>query len=81
MHTRDGKTYIVNNVFVDIADNDAVDENAGEYRVTAPLYDAGKGIMWENNVARFRAGWRIDNRHKSLLSELSGIDLLMEDEL
>lgn len=81
LHTRDGKTYIVNNVFVDIADNDAVDENAGEYRVTAPLYDAGKGIMWENNVARFRAGWRIDNRHKSLLSELSGIDLLMEDEL
>ena len=76
----DGKTYIVNNVFVDIADNNAVDENSGEYSVTTPLFNAGKGILWQNNAARFRAGWRIDDRHESLLAELSGIDLLMNDE-
>lgn len=75
-----GKTYIVNNVFVDIADNNAVDENLGEYSVTTPLFNAGKGILWQNNAARFRAGWRIDDRHESLLAELSGIDLLMSDE-
>lgn len=80
LQAQDGKTYLVNNVFVDIADNNAVEENAGEYCVTTPLFDARKGILWKNNAARFRAGWRIDDRHESLLVELSGIDLLMADE-
>lgn len=80
LQAQSGKTYIVNNVFIDIADNDAVDENAGEYFVATPLYDARKGILWQNNAARFRAGWRIDDRHKNLLNELSGVDLLTTDE-
>lgn len=80
LQAQSGKTYIVNNVFIDIADNDAVDENAGEYFVTTPLYDTRKGILWQNNAARFRAGWRIDDRHKNLLNELSGVDLLTTDE-
>ena len=80
LQERGGKTHVVNNVFVDIADNNAIDENSGEYSVTTPLFNAGKGILWQNNAARFRAGWRIDDRHESLLAELSGIDLLMSDE-
>lgn len=80
LQERGGKTHVVNNVFVDIADNNAIDENSGEYSVTTPLFNERKGILWQNNAARFRAGWRIDDRHESLLSELSGIDLLMSDE-
>lgn len=79
LQDREGKTYIVNNIFVDIADNNATEEERGEYNVTLPLYEETQGILWMNNVARFRAGWRIDEKHTSLLQEMSRMELTMSD--
>ena len=81
LQAQDGKTYIVNNIFVDIADNNATEEQRGEYNVTLPMYEEKQGILWMNNVARFRAGWRIDDRHAGILREMSGIDLTAIAEL
>lgn len=78
---KSGKTYIVNNVFIDIADNKATDEDRGEFEVTVPMYHEQYGILWVNNVARLRAGWRFDDKHRSMIQELSGIDLTRVDEL
>lgn len=79
LQDREGKTYIVNNIFVDIADNNATEKERGEYNVTLPLYEETQGILWMNNVARFRAGWRIDEKHTSLLQEMSRLELTMSD--
>ena len=79
LQDREGKTYIVNNIFVDIADNNATEEERGEYNVTLPLYEETQGILWMNNVARFRAGWRFDEKHASLLQEMSRLELTMSD--
>lgn len=81
LQAKDGKTYIVNNIFVDIADNNATEEQRGEYDVTLPMYEEKQGILWMNNVARFRAGWRIDDRHAGILREMSDIDLTTIAEL
>lgn len=70
-----GDVFIINNAFVEIADNANVEESRGEYAVTKPLYNAVKGILWQNNVARFHASWRIDEEHERLLSEITQIDL------
>lgn len=76
-----GQAYIVNNVFIEIADNNAAETDRGEYEVSVPLYNAQKGILWENNVARLRAGWRTDEKHEELMKELSGIDLMIGEEV
>lgn len=81
LQDRREKTYIVNNMFIDIADNNATEEQRGEYNVTLPMYEEKQGILWINNVARFRAGWRFDDKHASILKEMSGIDLTVNDEL
>lgn len=81
LQDREGKTYIVNNMFIDIADNNATEEQRGEYNVTLPMYKEKQGILWMNNVARFRARWRVDDKHASILKEMSGIDLTVNDEL
>lgn len=81
LQDREGKTYIVNNMFINIADNNATEEQRGEYNVTLPMYKEKQGILWMNNVARFRAGWRVDDKHASILKEMPGIDLTVNDEL
>ncbi|MDD3416376.1 MAG: hypothetical protein PHY47_20630 [Lachnospiraceae bacterium] len=71
--TGDVKT--VNNVFVEIADNTGIEKEKGEYRVEKPLYHDVKGILWANNVARLRAGFRYDEAHKRILEEITQIDI------
>lgn len=70
-----GEVYIVNNAFVCIADNAAVEEEKGEYRVEMPQFNPAKGILWQNNVARFRAMWRSDEQHQRLLDDIRKVDI------
>ena len=70
-----GNIYIVNNAFVNIADNSATDLENGEYSVDKPFFNHLKGILWKNNVARFHACWRRDENHERILAELTQVDL------
>ncbi len=75
LQTPAGKAYIVNDAFIEIADNAAVAEDRGEYRVgDHPLYNRD-GILWRNNVASFHAFWRDDKPHERVLMELERVDL------
>lgn len=75
LQTKQGDVYLLNNAFVVIADNSSVQEDRGEYRVTSPLFNATRGLLWANNVARFHAFWRSDENHERLIAEMSQIDL------
>lgn len=68
------KAYLVNDVFIQIADNLNLEESRGEYRVTAPIY-CERGILWMNNAARFHAYWRADEAHEQLLESLGELRL------
>lgn len=74
LQERTGGIFIIHNVFVEIADNSALEEERGEYEVIAPLYSK-TGILWMNNVARFHAYWRSDENHERILAELTQLDL------
>lgn len=70
------RLYIINEVFAEIADNSSVEEGI-EFRVTrqAPFTDHRSGVLWKNNIQRFRAWFRSDEGHERLLTKLSMIDL------
>lgn len=73
-----GDIYVVNNVFVSIVSNAAVDEEHGEYRVQFPLFQKQRGILWENNVCRLRANFRSDEKNAKVLRGLRGVDITPE---
>ena len=70
-----GRIYLVNNVFVAVADNAALDGEKGEHMVAEPMYHPERGILWANNVGRFHALWSTDENHQRLLNALEQIDL------
>lgn len=74
-HETTGDVYIINNAFIAVADNAAVMEDQGEYRVEKPLFNKSRGLLWQNNVARFHASWRSDENHERLLAEITQIDI------
>lgn len=70
------KLHVVNDVFIVIADNSEIDKGAGETPVEdTPLCDPAYGILWENNAARFRAYWRVDDGHRRTLDEMKPVNL------
>lgn len=70
-----GRIYIVNNVFMSIVDNGLIEESKGEYGVFEPFYHPAHGILWKNNVCKFRAHFRIDEKNGKTLKELKSVDI------
>ncbi len=70
-----GKTYIVNNVFIDIISRKNIEEARGEVADVQLTFRPEQGILWSNNVARLHAYWRVDDYHERVLKDLQDIDL------
>lgn len=70
-----GEIYVMNNVFTALIDNEMIEEDKGECRVTELLYHPVFGILWQNNVCKFKAHFRIDDKNEKLLKNLKGIDI------
>lgn len=70
-----GKIYIVNNVFIGIVGNDCCMEDKGEYSVMLPYYHPVYGILWKNNVCKFRAHFRVDDGNEKIIKNLDGVDI------
>lgn len=72
--------YLLNNVFVCIIDPGAIDADRGETSPGNPIA-MENGAFWQNNVCRFHARFRHDDRHKRHLKELTMIDLTRDPEV
>jgi hypothetical protein len=70
-----GNIYAVNNVFVNIVDNKAIEEDKGEYGVTEPFFSEDLGILWKNDVCKLRATFRSDDKNTKVLQGLHGVDI------
>ncbi len=73
-----GNIYVVNNVFVEIVDNRSIDKDNGEIPAGSLLFNPVYGILWRNNVCRFRANFRTDDRNGKILKNLEGADITPE---
>lgn len=73
-----GQIYAVNEVFMNIVDNDMIEYDKGEYMAAEPFYDEKWGIMWANNVCKFRAHFRSDDKNIKIFECLKGVDITPE---
>lgn len=73
-----GNIYVINNVFIAVTDNNLIDEDNGELRADDLFYNPEYGILWKNNVCRFRAHFRLDEKNNKVLSNLKGVDITPE---
>lgn len=73
-----GNIYAGNNVFVEIVDNNMIDEDKGECPATDLFFNPAYGILWKNNVCRLRAAFRADDKNNKVLQNLKGVDITPE---
>lgn len=73
-----GNIYVVNNAFVNIIDNGAIEKDRGEYAVENPFFHPAYGILWKNNVCKLRACFRRDDKNNKILKSLKGVDITPE---
>ena len=73
-----GNIYVINNVFASIIDNSLIDKDHGEYAVGDPLFNPNHGILWQNNVCKLRAQFRLDEKNNKVLENLKGVDITPE---
>ena len=66
---------LINDVFIDIIDNKSIDYDNGETQAEGPFHDKLTGIYLWNNVMKFHALHRWDEKHQHITEYLSNIDL------
>ena len=66
---------LINDVFIDIIDNKSIDYDNGETQAEGPFHDKLTGIYLWNNVMKFHALHRWDEKHQHITEYLSSIDL------
>lgn len=72
-----GKLYLINNVFMKLMDMSCIDGKNGETVPETLKYSSiGEGVIWFNNVCRFRAHFRYDSRNNKVMKQLEGVDLI-----
>ncbi len=73
-----GQIYAVNEVFRNSVDNNMIEYDKGEYAAEYLFYDEKWGILWKNNVCKFRAHFRSDDKNIKIFEHLKGVDITPE---
>lgn len=81
LQNESGRVYLINNKFTNMISGLHCDEDNGELPPRTPVVLNKCMAYWENNVMRFVAVLRKDERYKSVLEQMALIDLLEKDEV
>lgn len=81
LQSESGRVYLINNKFTNMISGLHCDEDNGELPPGDQVILNECMARWENNVMRFVAVLRKDERYKSVLEQMEMIDLLKKDEV
>ena len=70
-----GAGELINEVFIDLVYDGEINGSRGETAPAGPFCKIGTGALWENNIMRFKAGFRIDDENEALLQQFQNVDL------
>lgn len=74
-----GQMYTVSKIFVDIIDDTIIEREKGEEFWREVLFEQKRGVLWKNDVCKFRMVFCEREQSKEMLERMKGVNLILKE--